>query len=183
MRSLPILFAAGLLAAAGSAAAQLAGSPVAKGDVNGDGVADLIAGAGAGMPPMVVVTDGKTGAKLQSFLAYPATFKGGVRVAVGDVNGDGAADIVTGAGPGAGPHVKVFDGKTGAVIRSWMAYEASYSGGVSVAVQDRNGDGAADIITTASPNAQGLAHVKVFSGKDGSMLSSSFAPGRPGRRN
>ena len=36
-----------------------------------------------------------------SFFAYTPTFTGGVRVAAGDVNGDGAADIITGSGPGA----------------------------------------------------------------------------------
>jgi hypothetical protein len=44
-----------------------------------------------------------------NFYAYDPTFTGGVSVAVGDVTGDGTPDVVTGAGAGGGPHVKVFD--------------------------------------------------------------------------
>jgi hypothetical protein len=43
--------------------------------------------------------------------AYPG-FQGGVRVAVGDVNGDSTPEVITSAGPGGGPHVKAFDGSS-----------------------------------------------------------------------
>src|SRR5262249_19127467 len=57
-----------------------------------------------------------------SFLAYGSAFLGGVRVAVGDVNGDGVPDIVTAAGPGGSPHVKVFNGTDFSLLYSFFAY-------------------------------------------------------------
>jgi len=48
-------------------------------------------------------------AELSSFYAFPG-FSGGVSVGASDANNDRFADIVTGAEPGVGAHVKVFDG-------------------------------------------------------------------------
>src|SRR5262249_6813887 len=48
----------------------------------------------------------------ESFLAYPATYHGGVRVAMGDVNGDGIDDVITAPGRSASPVIKVWDGAT-----------------------------------------------------------------------
>jgi FG-GAP repeat len=42
--------------------------------------------------------DGADLTEIGGFLADDATFAGGVFVAAGDVNGDGRADIITGAG-------------------------------------------------------------------------------------
>lgn len=108
------------------------------------------------------VFDGNTGAELRSFFAYPVGFTGGVYVAAGDVNGDGVADIITGAGPGGGPHVRVFDGTSNAELHSFFAYAVGFQGGVRVAAGDVDGDGIAEIITGAGPG--GPPQVRVLDG-------------------
>src|SRR5262249_10827794 len=86
-------------------------------------------GAGAGGGPQVNLYSGD-GTLVRSFRAYDQTFRGGVRVATADITGDGIPDVVTAPGPGGGPHVKVFDGATGAVVRDFFAYAAGFTGGV-----------------------------------------------------
>ncbi len=176
------------------------GVRVAVGDVNADGVPDVVTGAGPGGGPHVRVFDGRNGQQLPglvgSFFAYSANFTGGVYVASGDVNGDGADDIITGADAGGGPHVRVFDGRTGqqlaGLIGSFFAYKSIDNAGVRVAAGDVNGDGRADVITGMGPgyaddaarfgfNPISQPEVRVFSGLDGRMLR-SFLPFEPGYR-
>lgn len=148
---------------------------VGAADINGDGVADKVVAPDIGGPPTVISLDGATGAPLMpAFFAYGSGFTGGVRVASGDINGDGFADIVTGAGPGGGPHVKAFDGVTGGELQSFFAYGPSFTGGVYVAAGDVNGDGRADIITGAGASSAG-PHVRVFDGATLDPLASFFA--------
>jgi FG-GAP-like repeat len=149
------------------------GVHVAMGDVNGDGVPDIITGAGAGGGPHVKVFNGRTGALLTSFFALEQGFRGGVMVAAGDVNGDGKADIIVGAGPGGGPRVVVYNGADLAFLHSFFAYDESFKGGVTVAAGDVNGDGKADIITGAGLG--GAPHVEAFRGTDLKLLQSFFA--------
>jgi hypothetical protein len=153
----------------------LGGVRVAGGDVNGDGFADIITGAGAGGNAHVKVFDGVTGAEFRSFLAYGPSFSGGVFVGSGDVNGDSRDDIITGVDSGAASHVKVFSGVDNSEIRSFFAYGAGFSGGVRVAGGDLNGDGYAEIITGAG--AAGAGHVKVFDGLTMAETQSFFAYG------
>jgi len=141
-------------------AAFRGGVSVAAGDVNGDGVLDIITGAGPGGGPHVKVFNGVDNSLLYSFQAYDPAFRGGVTVAAGDVNGDGLSDIITGAGPGGGPHVKAFSGKDGSLVTSFFAYAAVFTGGVNVTTGDINGDGRFDIVTGPGPG--GGPHVKAF---------------------
>ncbi len=151
------------------------GVHVAAGDVNADGRWDVITGAGFGGGPHVVVFDLATGTRvLHSFMAFDPNFRGGVNVAAGDLNGDGRADIVTGAGAGGGPHVLVRSGTNLAVLQNFYAYATSFTGGVRVGVvRDVIGDGLADLIVAAGPG--GGPHVKVRGGVNGSLFSSFYA--------
>lgn len=147
------------------------GVRVAMADLDGDGVADLITGAGPTGGPHVKVFDGATGALMHSFLAF-SDMPNGIYVAAADVNDDGSADIIVGRGSGL-PTVRVFDGRTQAMIREFLAYAPAFGGGVRVAGGDINADGYADIITGAGPG--GGPHVQAFSGYDGSLLTEFFA--------
>lgn len=118
----------------------------------------IFTGAGAGGTPHVKAFD-SLGRTLYGFLAYNQSFSGGVTVAVGDVNRDGVADLVTGAGAGATPHVRVYDGVSGLNTLNFLAYDSTFAGGVFVAA------GSGRIITGAG--AGGTSHVRVFDGSTG----------------
>jgi cyclophilin family peptidyl-prolyl cis-trans isomerase len=145
---------------------------VSGGDVDGDGLAEVVTGAMAGGGPHVKVFSGSDGRLLSEFMAYDDGFRGGVNVAVGRVTGGFAADVITGAGPGGGPHVKVFNGTSGQLINSFMAFDESFQGGVSVAAGDVNGDGVAEIIVGKGEGD--ISEVKVF-GAGNTVLSTFTA--------
>jgi hypothetical protein len=140
------------------AADFLGGVRVAFGDVDGDGILDIITSGGPGGGPHITVRSGADLSYLASFFAYDPAFTGGVWVAAGDVNGDGLADIITGPGPGGGPHVTVRSGADLSYLASFFAYDPAFSGGVTVAAGDVNGDGQVDIWCTCTPHPPGTWH-------------------------
>jgi uncharacterized delta-60 repeat protein len=161
---------------------------VAAGDVDGDGKAEVVVTPDEGGGPVVAmysgakVTAGLTGdaAQIVRFfgIADPA-FRGGARPALGDVNGDGAADLAVAAGFLGGPRIALFNGKqlvtraaeyagTGnpdgsfRLVGDFFAYESGLRNGSFVAIGDVTGDGKGDLAFGAGPD--GAPRVRVFDG-------------------
>jgi len=122
------------------------GVNVATGNFDGDyGTPDMLVTAPkAGGGPHVIVwntqqsTDGTivvTGIRAQ-FMAFDPRFTGGVNITCGDLDGDGKAELICAAGPGGGPHVKIYttDAAGNFVLATqFYAYDAGFRGGVSLA--------------------------------------------------
>jgi len=113
------------------------GTYVAAGDVNGDGRAEVIAGGG----PRVSALDGaalfsNAQVRMADFFAGDTSNRGGARVAVKNLDGDARADLVVGAGTGAGSRVTAYAGKdlAGAAPPEMFALDAipGFAGGVFV---------------------------------------------------
>jgi len=108
------------------------GAVVAVGDTNGDGVAEIITAPGAGTAALVRVFDAASATILKQFNGFEATFRNGVSLAAGDVDGDGLADIIIGAGAGGRSRVRTFNATTAALKGEFQAYT---TGNINAAVR------------------------------------------------
>lgn len=99
-----------------------------------DGSATVFTGAGMGGGPHVRGFDVGSGEIVLNQMAYDTAFRGGVNISAGDWNGDGVADLVTGAGAGGAPHVEVIDGSGGQMLRSFYAGMADDRSGVTASL-------------------------------------------------
>jgi len=163
----------------------MGGAYVAAGDVNADGFNDMVVSAGQGGGPNVKVYSGnpadavnaQTPGLIFSFFAYSSGFTGGASVGVSDINGDGYADVVTGAGPGGGPHVKVFSGKELAsqgisLLASFFSAPSTVTTGVYVSAGDLTGDGKPEIISALMSGSTPTVSVFTLAPSSGTYVAS-----------
>jgi FG-GAP repeat len=185
-----------LIAQASGAAASddFAASLASVGDLNGDGVADLLVGAPAtalDLSGSVLVRSGTTLAPLFTITGNPDQGLGTAVAGIGDVTGDGIPDFAATEGqPLYLPVVRLFSGAGGAAIGAIPSPPAPVAGfGSGIAgVGDVNGDGMPDIAVSApwttlstSPPPNYIGEVFVFSGAGGPALFR--VPGRYANEN
>lgn len=137
------------------------GVRVAACDFDNDGIAEVVTGTGLKGAPLVRTFSADGTAKFTpGFYAFDKNFHGGVNVACGDVNGDGANEIVAGVGVGASPLVKVFDRGGKDKQLDIIPYADRDRGGVSVAVANTDGGKESEIITAIY--RFGRSRIKVY---------------------
>lgn len=161
---------------------------VATGDVNRDGFADVIVGSDGARAAQVVVVSGRRGEVLKQFLPFGngKAVVVAARVAGGDVNGDGFADVILATGPGRPPRAEVYSGKLlvqqanavqARIAAFALAAGAKQAGnGAFVAAADMNGDGKAELVASFD----GRPTVSVINGLTGRVLSSVNVATLPG---
>ncbi|MFO0823980.1 MAG: FG-GAP-like repeat-containing protein, partial [Gemmataceae bacterium] len=146
------------------------GAFVAAGDITRDGKAELVVSVDRGTSPLVEVYRVSGGQLLKSlsFSPFGVGNKGGVRVAMGDINRDGAADLIMGAGAGYAPRVAFLDGaslgagRVAALQPTSAPFPSTATRGVNVATGDINGDGYDDLLV--SQDSGGSSLVRMWSG-------------------
>jgi len=171
------------------------GARAAMGDVNADGFADLVVSAGFGGGPRISIYDGAAlaqGTRLNvigDFFLFEEALRNGAYVAVGDVNGDGFADLIGGAGPGGAPRVLILDSQTllqqgsfaalnTPVFNSFLG-DINNRGGVRVAAKNLDNDRFTDILIGAGEG--GGSRVEAYSGNGFDQLQSfDLLPGFTG---
>ena len=147
---------------------------VAMGDVDDDGVYDLIVGAGKDHAPEVVVYSGKArdgkgafATELARFRPFAAEARGGISVAAAQIDGTSADNIIVGSGPGIPSEVRVYGSKlpsspgTAPALFSTFSPYAGDRSGVSLATGFVDfATGRYSIVTAPGPGVP--AEVKVF---------------------
>ncbi len=125
----------------------LGGADVAIGNLDGDDKREVVTGAGPTGGPHIRIfkTDGQVWGG--GFFAYNPHERGGVSVAVGDVNRDGKDEIIAGSGEGSIPRVRIFT-HAGELLREFTLSRTPAPRGVKVTVSDVDGDGTPEILAS-----------------------------------
>jgi hypothetical protein len=154
-------------------AAWWAGAYVATGDTNGDGRDEIVEGLDAGCCTTLHVLDATSGNDLSGFFPYGDQSDVGARVAAGDLNGDGTADVI--AVPLGSTRISAFRLSGGAPFRTIEAFGSEVGGPISIAAGNLTGDARAEIVA-AAPTYSG-ADVKIFNAATGTAETALYPYG------
>lgn len=140
------------------------GIRVATGDFDGDGNDELVTAAGPGGEPWVAIYDiepGRTvGRRLDAWLVFGRSFRGGTFVSTGDLDGDGRDELFTSADAGGGPFVNIWSDvdQNGTLrdnlIDTFQAFGSSWTGGIRTAAGDTDNDGDDELIAAPGPGGE-----------------------------
>lgn len=137
------------------------GVNVAAGDLDCDGKAEIITGNGPGGTPQVRVFSGVgkwLGWQVQPFATES---RGGVTVAVGNVDGGCEAEVITAVQSEGHAWVKVYKYNLAKmVIGEWKALPDDFTGGITVAAGDVDNDTFDEVVVGVT--GRGGPHVKLF---------------------
>lgn len=147
------------------------GVEIGIGDVDGNGIKDIITAAGKGGGPHVRIFDSQGKLINPGFFAFSESYRGGIHISTGDFDNNGKDEIVIGSGFGIEPSVQIFNEK-GQLLRKYIVYHPSFQGGVNVDCGDLDNDGQLEIVTGAA--SAGGPHIRVFD-YDGILKSQFFA--------
>ncbi len=141
------------------------------GDFENDGRVEIVTGTKNGGGPHIRIFNHEGVLINPGFFAFHPDFRGGVNLTLGDLDGDGADEIIAGAGVGGGPQVQIFNKNGRLLTPGFFAYNESVRTGVTVAAGDVTGDGIVDIVTGTGYGSAPM--IRVFS-KEGEQLISEF---------
>ncbi|MFA5109715.1 MAG: S8 family serine peptidase [Patescibacteria group bacterium] len=142
------------------------GSNLAAGDVNGDGTEEFILAAGVGTESQIKIFD-SAGKLLKQFLAFDKKFRGGVNLAVADIDNDNRSEIIAAQAQSGNGQIRIFD-SAGKLKRQFLTSGKSWRGGLSVAAGDLDGKGDQEIVVGYAAGAE--PQVRIFTA-DGKLTS------------
>lgn len=136
------------------------GGSVASGDIDGDGDDEIITGSGMNSTAHVRVFDGKGNFTGLDLFPFEENYRGGVNVAVGNVDGGPESEIIVSKASFGKPQIKVYKTDLSKrVLGDFYAFDEGHREGTNIASCDVDRDGEDEVVVGS--NGYG-PHIKAF---------------------